>query len=238
MHVGADWQRGSVAEGRKRREVLTTVACDAQGAPAYALEGSIFIAGAAVQWLRDGLELIQRASETEAIAKSVADTGGVYFVPALVGLGAPYWESGARGTMVGLTRGTTSAHLVRAALEAMAYSTKDVMDAMVRASGVPLKELRADGGASANDWLMGFQATTLGVAVRRPDVVETTALGAAALAGLAVGVWPDAQTFTTTRTYTTFEPARAADPAGYAGWKRAVDATLYWAKHASERSSD
>ncbi|HKI94535.1 MAG TPA: glycerol kinase GlpK [Gemmatimonadales bacterium] len=236
MHVGGGGQERQQAQ--TRQEVLTTIACDERGGPAYALEGSIFIAGAAVQWLRDGLELIARASETEAIAKSVADTGGVYFVPALVGLGAPYWESGARGTMVGLTRGTTSAHLVRAALEAMAYSTKDVMDAMVRASGVPLKELRADGGASANDWLMGFQATTLGVTVRRPDVVETTALGAAALAGLAVGVWPDVQTFTKTRTYTTFEPARTADPAGYAGWKRAVDAALYWAKHADERSSD
>lgn len=209
--------------------VLATVACDATGGPTIALEGSIFIAGAAIQWLRDGLGVVTRASETEQLAKSVEDTGGVYFVPALVGLGAPHWEPEARGTIVGLTRGTTRAHLARAALEAMAYGTKDVADAMSTASGVTLSGLKVDGGAAANDWLMEFQAAALGVPVYRPDVVEITAFGAAGLAGLATGVWADAAGFCATRTYEEFSPGDAR-PEAYAGWRRAVDTALYWAR--------
>lgn len=209
--------------------LLTTVACDAAGQPAYALEGSIFIAGAALQWLRDGLQILDQAGESESIARSVADTAGVYFVPALVGLGAPHWESEARGTIVGLTRGTTRAHLVRAALEAMAYGTRDVAEAMVRVSGVPLSEMKTDGGAAANDWLMQRLADELGVPVARPDVVETTALGAAGLAGLATGVWSDADGFAATRTYATFTP-EPADPDAYLGWRRAVETALFWAR--------
>ncbi len=171
--------------------LLTTVGWRINGRTTYCLEGSVFVAGAAVQWLRDGLGLIRHASETAELATSVADNGGVYFVPAFVGLGAPYWDANARGVITGLTRGTTKAHLARAALEAMAYQTSDVLDAMRQDSGVALQSLRVDGGATANDWLMQFQADVLGVAVRRPAVQETTALGAAYLAGLATGVWSD-----------------------------------------------
>jgi glycerol kinase len=153
----------------------------------------------------------------------------VYFVPAFVGLGAPHWEPDARGTIVGLTRGTGSRHLVRAALEAMAYGTRDVADAMVRASGVRLAELRTDGGAAANDWLMQYQADVLGVTVARPDLVETTALGAAGLAGLATGVWKTPYQFAGSRRYATFAPATKREYA-YRGWLRAVDATLHWAR--------
>jgi glycerol kinase len=211
--------------------VLTTVSCDEGGGPSYALEGSIFIAGAAVQWLRDGLQIIERASETEALAAGIEDTGGVYFVPAFVGLGAPHWEAEARGTIVGITRGTGRSHLVRAALEAMAYSTRDVAERMAGASGVGLKELKADGGAANNDWLMQFQADALGVPVARPDVVETTALGAAGLAGLATGVWPDAESFSRSRSYRWFEPGRNLNE-DYAEWLRAVETALHWARSA------
>jgi glycerol kinase len=226
MLVGTHRPRGAGAE---RQPVLTTIACDARGAPTYAVEGAVFVAGAAVQWLRDGLGLVATAADSEALARSVEDTGGVYFVPALVGLGAPHWEPDARGTIVGLTRGTTRAQLVRAALEAMAYSTRDVVDAIRRATGVALRELKVDGGAAANDWLLGFQAGVLGVPVRRPDVVETTALGAAGLAGLATGVWPDAAAFTATRRYRTFASG-AFSEAGHSGWLRAVDTALHWAR--------
>ena len=171
--------------------LLMTVGWRINGRTTYCLEGSVFVAGAAVQWLRDGLGLIQHASETAELATSVPDNGGVYFVPAFVGLGAPYWDANARGVIVGLTRGTTKAHLARAALEAMAYQTADVLDAMRQDSGVALQSLRVDGGATSNDWLMQFQSDVLGVAVRRPQVQETTALGAAYLAGLATGVWSD-----------------------------------------------
>jgi glycerol kinase len=216
-----------------RGRVLTTMACDALGAPVLAVEGAIFVAGAAIQWLRDGLGVLASAAESEPLARSVEDTGGVTFVPALVGLGAPHWEAEARGTIVGLTRGTTRAHLVRAALEAMAYSTRDVVDAMTGVTGVPLRSLRVDGGAAANDWLMAFQATVLGVPVLRPDVVESTALGAAGLAGLATGVWATASALVETRQYHRFEPdaalGRAAAP-GYHAWERAVDAALHWAR--------
>jgi glycerol kinase len=216
--------------------VLTTMACDARGAPALAVEGAIFVAGAAIQWLRDGLGIIASAGESEALARSVPDTGGVVFVPALVGLGAPHWQPEARGTIVGLTRGTTRAHLVRAALEAMAYATRDVVEAMTGATGVPLRSLRVDGGAAANDWLMQFQATVLGVPVLRPDVVDSTAFGAAGLAGLAAGVWRDAGAFLATRTHLRFEaePAMGHGAAvGHREWRRAMRATLHWASEVS-----
>ncbi|MEE8191779.1 MAG: glycerol kinase GlpK [Gemmatimonadales bacterium] len=210
--------------------VLATVACDEAGQPSYALEGSIFVAGAAVQWLRDGLGIIGSAAETEALAAGIDDTGGVYFVPAFVGLGAPHWEAEARGTIVGLTRGTGRAQLVRAALEAMAYGTREVAEAMTAVSGVAPRELKADGGAAANDWLMQFQADVLGARVARPDVVETTAVGAAGLAGLATGVWPEAERFLESRSYSWFEPGSRREE-GYAGWRRAVDAVLHWARN-------
>ncbi|OGL20079.1 MAG: glycerol kinase, partial [Candidatus Rokubacteria bacterium RIFCSPLOWO2_12_FULL_71_19] len=166
------------------RGLLTTVAWSIEARITYALEGSVFIAGAAVQWLRDGLGIIARAGETQALAESVPDTGGVYLVPAFVGLGAPYWDPYARGTIVGLTRGTTRAHLARAALEAIAYQSRDVLDTMAQEAGVPIRALRVDGGAAANDFLCQFQADMLGVEVLRPSITETTGLGAAGLAGL------------------------------------------------------
>jgi glycerol kinase len=213
--------------------LLTTLACDATGGPAYALEAAIFIAGAAVQWLRDGLGIIGDARETEALARSIESTGGVYFVPALTGLGAPHWESDARGTIVGLTRGTGRAHVARAALEAMAYATADVLGSMRAATdGGRFERLRVDGGATTNDWLMQFQADILGVPVERPDMVETTALGAAGLAGLAAGVWSDVDAFLETRRFTSFEPGMDRRVAGelMRGWRRAVRATVGWAR--------
>jgi glycerol kinase len=212
--------------------LLTTVACDAGGAPAYALEGAIFIAGAAVQWLRDGLGIIAEAAETEALASSLDSNDGVYFVPALVGLGAPNWEPAARGTIVGLTRGSGRAHLARAALEAMAYGTHDVLELMSACAKTRFERLRVDGGATENDWLMQFQADVLGVPVERPDVVETTALGAAGLAGVAGGVWSDAEHFLAARQFTTFRPGAGAEQAraGLGGWDRAVRAALAWAR--------
>lgn len=174
-----------------RHGLLTTVAWQAGGETAYALEGSVFTAGAAIQWLRDEMGLIATAADSEAAAREVADTGGVYLVPAFTGLGAPYWDSRARGALFGVTRGTRRAHVVRAALEAIAYQTKDVLDAMQEDSGARLRQLRVDGGAAANDFLMQFQADLLGVPVLRPASVETTARGAAFLAGLAAGFWRD-----------------------------------------------
>jgi glycerol kinase len=215
-----------------RSGLLTTVACDPAGQPAYALEGAIFVAGAAVQWLRDGLELLEDAAETAAMAAELDSNDGVYFVPAFVGLGAPHWEPGARGTLVGLTRGTDARHLARAALEAMAYSTRDVLVAMEKDSGVPARELAVDGGAAANDWMMQFQADILGVPVRRPRNLETTALGAAGLAGLATGVWPDADAFLGARPDPDhFEPGMDPETRNrlVEGWDRAVDSTLHWA---------
>ena len=195
----------------------------------FALEGSIFIAGAAIQWLRDGLGVIAHASETEHLARSVPDNGGVVFVPALTGLGAPYWEAEARGAIFGLTRGAGKAHLVRAALEAMAFSTKEVLGAMIADARLSLADLKVDGGATANDWLMQFQADVLGVPVRRPDVLESTALGAAGLAGLATGVWTSAAQFVAARHYQDFMPG-AMPEQGWREWKRAVGATLSWAR--------
>ena len=208
-----------------RRGLLTTLCCDAKGRAAYALEGSVFVAGAAVQWLRDELGLVKTAAETGPIAESVADTAGVYVVPAFTGLGAPYWDAGARGAIVGLTRGAGRSHLVRATLESLAYQSRDVIDAMNEESGVPLRELRVDGGASANDFLMQFQADVLGVPVDRPRLVETTAAGAAFLAGLGTGFWRDADALAATRRRDRlFTPAMTADrrEALYAGWKAAV----------------
>jgi glycerol kinase len=215
-----------------RDGLLTTIACDAKGAPVYALEGAIFIAGAAIQWLRDGLGIIKNAAEVEAIARSIESTDGVYFVPALTGLGAPAWEPHARGTIVGLTRGTGKAHLIRAALEAMAFGTTDVLDAMRDATGGFFDRLRVDGGATNNDWLMQFQADILGVPVERPDIVETTAMGAAGLAGLAAGVWRSAEEFIETRHFTSFEPTmdRASRDEAVRGWRRAVRAAVSWAR--------
>jgi glycerol kinase len=217
------------ARVRSTRGLLTTLACDARGGPAYALEGAIFIAGAAIQWLRDGLGLLARAEESEELARSVPDSGGVVFVPAFVGLGAPHWESGARGAIFGLTRGTTKAHLVRAALEAMTFATREVLDAMRADAALRLAELKVDGGAAANDWLMQRQADVLGLPVTRPEVVESTALGAAGLAGLAVGVWPSAEAFAASRHFTTFRPGPARD-AEWAEWKRAVRGTIAWSR--------
>jgi glycerol kinase len=216
--------------------ILTTVACDSRGGPAYALEGAIFIAGAAVQWLRDGLGIIGTAAETEALARSISSNDGVYFVPALVGQGAPDWEPNARGTIVGLTRGATRAHLARAALEAMTYATRDVLEAMRRSAGTELDgwrrvPLRVDGGASANDWLMQFQADVLDMPVERPQNIETTALGAAGLAGLAGGVWSTPDEFLQGRRFTPFAPADASRATAYhAGWRRAVRTALAWAR--------
>ncbi len=227
-------KRPSQGEG-----LLTTVACDEHGAPVYALEASIFIAGAAVQWLRDALQIIASAQETQTLAQSLATNDGVYFVPALTGLGAPDWEPNARGTIVGLTRGTTRAHFARAALEAMCYGTYDVLDDMRRAGNVPFDRLRVDGGATANDWLMQYQADVLGVPVERPAMIETTALGAAGLAGLTVGLWRNGPEFAASQRFTRFEPGtgRHVASAAHAGWRRAVRATLGWARDADSTAS-
>lgn len=222
---------------RSKSGLLVTAAAGPRGEPAYALEGSVFIAGAAVQWLRDGLGLIGTAAETQALAQSVSDTGGVYFVPAFVGLGSPHWESEARGTIVGLTRGTNRAHLVRAALEAMAFSSADLSHAMTADAGRSLTALRVDGGAAANDWLMQYQADVLGAPVERPDNIETTAQGAGGLAGLALGVWRDIEQFLAGRRFQRFEPG--FDPAQreqhWAGWRRAIATSLSWARHPTDR---
>jgi glycerol kinase len=226
------------AKPQSRHGLLTTVACGPRGEPVYALEGSVFIAGASVQWLRDGLGIVRHAGETEPLARGVADTAGVYFVPAFVGLGAPHWEPHARGTIVGLTRGTTRAHIVRAALESMAFSTLEVLEAMTADSGVALQALQVDGGAAANDWLMQFQADVLGVPVARPDLLETTALGAAGLAGLGVGMWSNAEEFLAGRRFTRFTPGVEAPTvrARVPEWRRAVGAALQWARADGDQS--
>jgi glycerol kinase len=208
-----------------RSGLVTTIACGPTGGIAYALEGSVFVAGAAIQWLRDGLGFMKRAAESEKLARSVNSTLGVYLVPAFVGLGAPYWDAEARGALVGLTRGVGRAHVVRAALESLAYQTRDVVDAMARDAGTPLATLRVDGGAAANEFLMQFQADLLGVPVERPKILETTAMGAAALAGLAVGFWrsPD-ELKAACRIERRFRPRMTADARErlYAGWRAAV----------------
>ena len=214
-----------------RNNLLTTVAWRIGGRTEYALEGSIFIAGAVVQWLRDGLEFFRAAPDIEALAASVSATGGVYLVPAFAGLGAPHWDQYARGTIVGLTRGTTKAHLARAALEGIALQTMDVLRAMEADSGIKLKQLRVDGGASTNDLLMQMQADLLGVPVVRPKVAETTALGAAYLAGLAVGFWKSrADIARQWQVDKRFAPAMkpAARKRIAAGWERALDRAKAW----------
>jgi len=223
---------GSKAEVSKSG-LLTTVGWGVGGKVTYCLEGSIFITGAAVQWLRDSLKIINTAAETEALVSSINSTGGVYLVPAFVGLGAPYWDQYARGTLVGMTRGTGRAEIARAALEAAAYQTRDVAQAMEADSGVALKDLRVDGGMVANNWLMQFQADILGVRVQRPVVAETTALGAAYLAGLAVNYWEGLQDVTNNWAVDrTFTPGMAEGEREklYAGWKRAVERSRDWAK--------
>jgi glycerol kinase len=211
--------------------LLTTLACDETGGPAFALEGSVFIAGAALQWLRDGIGVLDSAGESEGLARSLPSNEGVYFVPAFVGLGAPHWDPEARGTLLGLTRGTSRAHLARAALEAMAYGTADVLRAMEADSGVKATELRVDGGASENDWLMEFQAGILTIPVRRPDLVETTALGAAGLAGLHGSVWSSGSEFLSALGEgVTFQPSMEVEERdrNRSGWARAVAATKSW----------
>jgi glycerol kinase len=211
--------------------LVTTIGWGIDGGFAYALEGSIFVAGSAVQWLRDGLGILEHVADSEAAASSVEDTGGVYLVPAFVGLGAPYWDQRARGTLVGLTRGTTREHLVRATLESIAYQTRDVVECVQRDSGIALAALRVDGGAAENDFLMQFQADVLGAPLERPAVLEVTAFGAAVLAGLGVGFWKDRSEIGVTGAgITVFEPRMSADrrESLYDGWKRAVDRSREW----------
>jgi glycerol kinase len=215
-----------------RHHLLSTVAWRRGGVTEYALEGSVFIAGAVVQWLRDGLRLVRSASEVEALATSVPDTGGVYMVPAFAGLGAPHWDAYARGAILGITRGTTGAHLARAALESIVYQNADVLTAMQADAPVKLSELRVDGGAAANNLLLQFQADVLGVPVVRPTLLETTALGAAYLAGLAVGFWrDDAEVSANWKVDRRFEPAMSRDrvEALKAGWDKAVARAKGWA---------
>ena len=210
-----------------QRGLLTTLACASDGQPAYALEGSVFVAGAAIQWLRDGLGVLASARESERHARSVDSSLGVYVVPAFVGLGTPYWDPAARGAILGLTRGVTRAHLVRATLESLAYQTRDVVDTMAAESGRSLAGLRVDGGASANDFLMQFQADMLGATVDRPVIVETTALGAALLAGRAVGLWKSAARLDRARLRErVFKPRMKPERREelYRGWVRAVAA--------------
>jgi len=210
--------------------MLTTIAWRRNGRLSYALEGAIFVTGAALQWLRDGLGIIARASEAGLIAASVPDAGGVFMVPAFVGLGAPYWDPFARGTIVGLTRGSSRAHLVRSAVEAMAYQTRDVVEAMQGDTGRALTELRVDGGASVMDVLCQFQADLIGIPVSRPRQTETTALGAAFLAGLGAGAWTDADLAGLWRLDRDFEPAISRDEADalQAQWRRAVERSRNW----------
>jgi glycerol kinase len=227
LHTGAE--RGPDVPG-----VLTTAACDRRGGRAFAYEGAILVAGAAIQWLRDGLGLLEEAAESEAMACSVDSSDGVYFVPALTGLGTPWWEPGVRGTIVGLSRGSRREHLVRSALEAMAYSTLDVLRAMASDPTLELKSLRADGGAARNDWLMQFQADVLGVPVRRPAATELTALGAAGLAGLEAGVWTEPEEFLAVQgVEAVFEPdpnSKRAMADGVRGWRRAIQTAIHWAR--------
>ncbi len=215
-----------------RNGLLTTIAWQVNGEVTYALEGSVFVAGAVVQWLRDGLRAITASAEIEKLAAQVSDAGGVYLVPAFVGLGAPHWDAYARGAIVGLTRDTTIAHIARAALDSMAYQSRDVLDAMQLDASLALQQLKVDGGASVNNGLMQFQADILGVPARRPVVSETTALGAAYLAGLAVGYWDGLDDITRNwaldREFTPAMPAAARD-ALYERWKKAVDRSRDWA---------
>ena len=211
--------------------LVTTIAWEVGGRLEYALEGSIFIGGAVVQWLRDGLKIIERAQESEALALSVEDNGGVYFVPAFVGLGAPYWDMDARGTIIGLTRGSSRGHIARAALESIAFQTRDVLSCMEKESGLRFQRLKVDGGATANSFLMQFQADVLGFPVVCSGMAETTALGAAYLAGLAVGFWKTqteiADQWTSGQVfYPQMDPSSRERV--YRQWQRAVDRSRKW----------
>tara|TARA_R110002111_G_scaffold177322_1_gene243381 strand:- start:13089 stop:14576 length:1488 start_codon:yes stop_codon:yes gene_type:complete len=211
--------------------LLTTIGWSINGKVTYCLEGSVFIAGAAIQWLRDGLQIIQSAEEVEELASQVDDSGDVFFVPAFVGLGAPYWDQNARGTLIGLTRGTTKGHIARAVLESLAYQSCDVLHAMEQDSKIKLKSLKVDGGAAANSLLMQFQADMLDVPVRRPVVHETTALGAAYLAGLAVGFWQDQEEVTSNWALDAeFQPSMKSAKRDelYQRWKKAVERSMNW----------
>ena len=226
MHTGA-------APVPSRNKLLTTAACATGAGPQYALEGSVFVAGAVVQWLRDGLGIIKTSADIERLAASVPDNGGVYFVPAFAGLGSPHWDAYARGAIVGLSRGASAGHIARAALESIAYQTADVLAAMQADSGIALKELRVDGGAAGNDALMQFQADVLGVRVVRPRIHETTALGAAYLAGLGVGFWKSgAELDAQWQLERVFEPSRsrAEVAALQTGWHMAVARSRDWAR--------
>jgi glycerol kinase len=219
-----------------KHKLLTTVAWQMGGKTEYALEGSVFIGGAVVQWLRDGLGIVKSASEIEKLAGTVPDSGGVYMVPAFAGLGAPHWDQYARGTISGITRGTTGAHFARAALDSIAYQVADVLDVMQQDSGVQIKELRVDGGASANNLLMQFQADLLGVPVVRPKVTETTALGAAYLAGLAVGYWKDEKDVSAKWAIERrFEPAMKRSEVEHrrSRWREALSRSRDWEEHST-----
>jgi glycerol kinase len=215
-----------------RKGLLTTVGWRIGDRTTYALEGSVFVAGAAVQWLRDGLKAITASADVETLMHQVPDTDGVYLVPAFVGLGAPYWDPRARGIIVGLTRNSTVAHVARAAVDAMAYQTRDVLEVMQEEAGLELTTLKVDGGAAANAMLLQFQADLLGCPVRRPVVGETTALGAAYLAGLATGYWDGLddvrRNWALDREFAPQRPKSDTDRL-YAGWKRAVERSLSWA---------
>lgn len=213
--------------------LLTTIAWQINGETQYALEGSVFIAGAVVQWLRDGLKIIRSSSEVEALATQVNNNDGVYLVPAFAGLGAPHWDQHARGTVFGVTRGTTDAHIARAALESIAYQTMDVLKAMEADAGIAIRELRVDGGATANNLLMQFQSDMLNTKVVRPAITETTALGAAYLAGLAVGYWKSIEEISMQwQMEKTFHPELSDDQRNHytKGWNRAISATIHWSK--------
>jgi len=219
-----------------KHNLITTVAWKVGGRTDFALEGSVFIGGAVVQWLRDGLGIIKSSGDIEKLAASVPDCGGVYLVPAFAGLGAPHWDQYARGTITGLTRGTTAGHLARAALEGIAFQVSDILEVMKQDSGVPMNELRVDGGACANDLLMQFQADILQVPVVRPKVIETTALGAAYLAGLAAGYWKNREDISRAwQVDRIFEPTKTADEAGHrrARWKEALNRARDWEDHTS-----
>jgi glycerol kinase len=216
---------------RSQNKLLTTIAWEINGKVNYALEGSVFIGGAAIQWLRDGIELFGHAKESENLATSLKDNDGVYFVPAMAGLGAPHWDQNARGAFFGITRGTTIAHMTRAALEAIAYQVRDVLDAMQKDSGAPIKELRVDGGATANNFLMQFQSDILQTKIKRPKIIETTAIGAAFLAGLAVGFWESEEELQALwESDKDFEPKMEVEKVDYFlhFWHKAVERSKNW----------
>lgn len=216
---------------KSKNKLLTTIGWELNGKVNYALEGSVFIGGAAIQWLRDGIELFGHARESEELAQSLEDNDGVYFVPAMAGLGAPHWDQNARGAFFGITRGTTIAHMTRAALEAIAYQVRDVLDAMQKDSGAPIKELRVDGGATANNFLMQFQSDILQTKIKRPKIIETTAIGAAFLAGLAVGFWKSEEELKDLwNSDKNFEPKMDKEKVDYflKFWHKAVERSKNW----------